>query len=114
MSAPTPPLDSLPAGSLCLKGHMYNGVGTTYGPVPGATLTASADELWIKGNLGDFHIPRAAVTKLQRGSLYPWFFRGVRIQHRIAGIPAVLRFNAMSGSTRELLAQLGALGFPIG
>ena len=114
MSAPTPPLDSLPAGSLCLKGHMYNGVGTTYGPVPGAALTASADELWIKGNLGDFHIPRAAVTKLQRGSLYPWFFRGVRIRHRAAGVPAEIQFQTMDGNTRVHLAQLRALGFPTG
>ena len=93
---------------------MDDGVGTTFGPVPGATLTVTPDELWLKGNRGDFRIPRAAVKKLSRSALYPWFFRGVRIQHHVAGIPTVLRFRAMSGSTRELLARLGTLGFPIG
>ena len=91
---------------------MDDGVGTTFGHVPGALLMVTPDELRLKGNRGDFRIPRTEVTKLTRSSLYPWFFRGVRIQHRITGIPAVLRFNALSVSTRELLTRLGALGFP--
>ena len=93
---------------------MHNGVGTTGGPVPGATLTATADELQIKGSLGDFRIPRTAMTKLHRGSLYPWFFQGVRIRHRIAGYPNTLLFQPIECSTRELLARLRALGFPTG
>lgn len=114
MSEPAKPLAPPPTGSLSLKGHMYNGVGTTGGPVPGATLTATADELQIKGNLGDFRIPRTAMTKLHRGSLYPWFFQGVRIRHRIASYPSTLLFQPMECSTRELLAQLRAMGFPTG
>ncbi len=93
---------------------MDDGVGTTFGHVPGALLMVTPDELRLKGNRGDFRIPRTEVTKLTRSSLYPWFFRGVRIHHRVPGLPPVLRFNAMSGSTRALLARLGALGFPIG
>ena len=98
--------------ALRLEGHMSNGVGATYGAEPCAVLTATADELWLKGNLGDFHIPRSAVVKLGRGLLYPWFFRGVRIRHSIAAFPPDLQFKPMVGRSREILAQLAALGFP--
>jgi hypothetical protein len=98
--------------ALILQGHMSDGIGATYGAEPCAVLTATADELWLKGNLGDFRIPRSAVVKLGRGQLYPWFFRGVRIRHSIAAFPPDLQFKPMAGRSREILAQLAALGFP--
>ena len=114
MPTPTPPPDPLPAGSLCLKGHMSDGVGTTFGPEPGATLTATPEELRLTGKRGDFRLPREAVAKLGRTSVYPWFFRGVRIRHRIAGYPETLQFLPMEGDTRQLLSRLRTLGFPAG
>jgi hypothetical protein len=93
-------------------GHMSDGVGATSGIAPGAVLSANADELWLKGNRGDFHIPRNAVVKISRGRFYPWFFRGLQIRHRIAGYPAELQFLPLEVGARGILAQLKALGFP--
>jgi len=93
---------------------MCDGVGTTAGPEPGAVLCANADEIWLKGRRGDFHLPRSAVVKVGRGRMYPWFFRGIRIRHNVAGYPAELQFGPFVGATRAILAQLKSLGYPTG
>jgi len=93
---------------------MCDGVGTTAGPEPGAVLCANADEIWLKGRRGDFHLPRNAVVRIGRGRMYPWFIRGIRIRHNVAGYPAELQFGPFVGTTRDILAQLKSLGFPTG
>ena len=92
---------------------MWDGVGATLGP-PRAVLSVNAEEIWLKGARGDFHIPRSEVVRLGRGSAYPWFFQGLRIRHRIARLPSDLQFRAMDGGTRGILAQLKAVGYPTG
>jgi hypothetical protein len=92
---------------------MWDGVAATYGP-PRAVLSANADEIWLKGRRGDFHLSRTAVVRVGRGPFYPWFFQGVRIRHNIAGYPLDLQFRAVDGGTRDILAQLKSLGFPAG
>jgi len=91
---------------------MSDGVAATFGPVPGAVLTANTDELWLKGNRGDFRIPRSAVVKIGRGGFYPWFFRGVGIRNNVKGFPAFLQFTPMDGKDRAIRDQLKSLGFP--
>jgi len=91
---------------------MSDGVGATSGINPCAVLSANADEIWLVGTRGDFRIQRSAVVKIGHGQFYPWFFQGVRIRHRIAGIPPDLQFKPILGRARDILAQLKALGFP--
>lgn len=93
---------------------MCDGVGTTAGSDPGAVLCANADEIWLKGRRGDFHLPKEAVVRIGRGRMYPWFFRGIRIRHNVAGFPTELQFGPFVGSTRDILTQLQSLGFPMG
>ncbi len=92
---------------------MWNGLGATRGN-PGAVLSANAGEIWLKGILGDFHISRNAVVKIGRAGMYPWLFRGVRIRHSIASYPSELQFGPSSARSRDIIAQLGSLGFPTG
>jgi hypothetical protein len=101
------------ANSLRWEGHMSDGAGSTFGAEPCAVLLVNADEIWLKGNRGDFHIPRKAVVRVGRGPMYPWFFRGIRIRHNIEKFPAYLQFRPMVGGIHEILTQLKALGFPI-
>jgi hypothetical protein len=96
------------------EGHMCDGVGTTGGSVPGAVLCANADEIWLKGLRGDFHFLRHAVVRIGRAGMYPWFFRGIRIRHNVAGYPSDLRFGPWSARSGDILAQLKSLGFPTG
>ena len=93
------------------EGHMCDGVGTTTGSEPGALLCANAEELWLKGRRGDFHLPRSAVVKVGRAGMYPWFFRGIRIRHRVSGYPAELQFGPFVGTSRSILTQLKSLGY---
>ncbi len=92
---------------------MADDVAATFGPEPGATLTATAATLHLKGNRGDFLLPLAAVVSIGRGGFYPWLFKGVRIRHRIAGFPKNLQFLDPATSSRDLLRQLGSLGYPV-
>lgn len=94
---------------------MANVVGNTVGHEPCAVLSANADEIWLKGTLGDFHIPRSAVTKIGRGGMYPWLFMCVRIHHNIPNLPWLLQFKPMKGAkTRDIVARLKLLGYPTG
>lgn len=92
---------------------MADDVASTFGPVPGAILQATADELWLKGNRGDFRIPRTAVVKIGRGSLYPWFFKGIRIRHSLSALPGNLQFLPLKSDTAQLSARLRTLGYPV-
>jgi hypothetical protein len=91
---------------------MSDGVGATYGHTPLALLSANAGELLLSGNRGTFRLPRAAVLRIGRGDLYPWFFGGIRIRHNIADFPEHLQFQPMVARSREILDQLRALGYP--
>lgn len=91
---------------------MSDDIAATFGPKPGAVLQASADELWIKGNRGDFRLPRQAIRRIGRGSLYPWLFKGVRIWHNQTGVPAKVQFLPLECDTAELLHRLQLLGYP--
>lgn len=93
---------------------MANDVGNTVGPEPAAVLSANADELWLKGTLGDFHIPRNAVTKIRRGGMYPWVFMCVWIRHAIPNYPSHLQFKALGVRSSDIIAQIKALGYPAG
>lgn len=94
------------------EGHMANDMSNTSGPEPAAVLAASTDEIWIKGPLGDHHIPRSAVKKIGRGGMYPWFFTSVRVQHTVPNIPEGLQFKALNARSRDIIAELKALGYP--
>ena len=100
--------------SLRWEGHMCDGVGTTAGPEPGAVLCANADEIWLKGRRGDFHLPRKAVIRIGRSRFYPWFFRGILIRHNVPGCPSDLKFGPWTTSSCEILLQLKSLGYPTG
>lgn len=96
------------------EGHMSDGVGTTYGAEPTAVLEAEAEELLLSGGRGTFRVPRTAITRITRGSFYPWFFGGIRIHHRAPGLPEHLLFKPMTARSREILGQLQSLGYPTG
>ena len=112
MHVPTNSVPPSSTGPLRLEGHMADDVAATFGPKPGAVLQATTDELWIQGNRGDFRIPRTAITAINRGGLYPWFFKGIRVRHSIDGLPRRILFLPFEGDTAALLNQLQALGFP--
>ncbi|MFT3828340.1 MAG: hypothetical protein QM691_01410 [Opitutaceae bacterium] len=92
---------------------MADDVASTFGPIPGATLTATSDALHLQGNRGDFLVPRSAIVRISRSGFYPWFFKGIRIRHQLPRFPRNLQFLHLSGPTRELLAALSTLGFPV-
>ena len=96
------------------EGNMSDGIGTTGGPGPGAVLCANADEIWLKGRRGDFHLPRKAVLRIGRSGFYPWFFRGILIRHNVPGCPSDLKFGPWTTSSCEILLQLKSLGYPTG
>jgi len=100
-------------GELRWPGHMADDVGSTYGPEPLASLTATSSELVLQGTRGTYRIPRTAVIKLGRGKMYPWFFKALRIRHRAAGVPADLQFQPLNLPWREVQAQLKSLGYPV-
>ncbi|MGH7946092.1 MAG: hypothetical protein ACREH8_03130 [Opitutaceae bacterium] len=106
-------LQSAAPGELRWPGHMSDDVGSTYGPEPLASLTATAETLVLSATRGTFRVPRSAVTKLGRGKMYPWFFKGLRIHHRVAGYPTDLQFQPLGIHWREVQAQLKALGYPV-
>ncbi len=91
---------------------MADDVAATYGPEPLATLTATPDELNLTSTRGNFRLPRAAITKLGRGSLYPWLFSAVRIHHDVPGYPRELQFKPLGTKAADLRVQLRALGYP--
>lgn len=99
-------------GEIKWHGHMADDVGSTYGPEPLATLTATANELVLSGTRGTFRMPRAAVARLCRGKMYPWFFSAMRIKHTVSGYPEDLQFKPQPGHWRDVLARLKSLGYP--
>ncbi len=101
-------------GSIQWRGQMSNDVGTTAGAKAYAILTASPEALELTGTLGTYRVPRSAVVRFYRGQLYPWFFRGFRIDHRAPDLPKNLQFCPTEARTRELLSKLKALGYPVG
>ncbi len=101
------------ADSLRWDGHMSDGVAATSGFTPGAELCANAEALWLKGARGDFFFHREGMMRIRRGGMYPWFFTGVRLQHRVGTYPEDIGFKPLAGNTRALLAQLQALGWPV-
>jgi hypothetical protein len=117
MPASHPPVPARSAcqpdtASLRCEGHMADDVAATYGAEPCAVLTATPDELWLKGNRGDFRLPRSAVVRIGRGGLYPWFFKGIRIRHQNAEFPSNIQFKELRGRTDDLIAQPKLLGYP--
>lgn len=92
---------------------MADDVAATYGPEPMATLVATASELVLSGSRGTYRVPRAAVTRIGRGKLYPWFFRAIRIHHNAAQLPRELQFKPLDSSRDEVKGQLRALGYPV-
>ena len=108
------PLPTLSANETRWLGHMADDVGSTYGPEPLAFLTASTDAIVLSGTRGTFRVPRAAVTKLGRGKMYPWFFSGLRIHHRVPGCPSDLQFKPLFAHWREVQVKLKSLGYPVG
>lgn len=94
-------------------GHICTDRAATSGQTPHATLTASAEALDLKSTLGDFHLPRTAVTQVHRGQLYPWFFAGIRIRHTLKGASKRLQFVPDAARSRDVLAALKTLGYPV-
>jgi hypothetical protein len=100
-------------GSRTWEGHMADDVGATYGSAPMAALSATTDALVLSGGRGNFRVPRAAVTKVGRGKLYPWLFAAVQIHHTVPGISRELQFKPLNVKPREVLDQLRTLGYPV-
>lgn len=92
---------------------MADDVAATYGPEPMAKLTATSDGLLLESTRGNFRIPKAAVTNIGRGKLYPWFFSGVRIQHAVAAFPKALQFKPLGVPAAEVFNGLRSLGYPV-
>jgi hypothetical protein len=95
------------------EGHMSDGIGVTQGPTPLAFLSATADELLLCGNRGSFRLARSSIRRIGRGGFYPWFFGSVRIHHNVRSSPAQLEFLPRGASTRDVLARLKSLGYPV-
>jgi hypothetical protein len=93
-------------------GHMATDIAATFGPDPFATLTATSEALVVSGTLGTFRVPRSAVKRIGRGTLYPWFFGAVRIHHNIPGFPDALQFKPIELKPREIIEQVAGLGYP--
>lgn len=93
------------------EGHMYDGIGATYGPEPMASLGASPQELSLIGSRGTFHLPRASVIKIGRGGFYPWCFGGVRIHHANQAYPKELVFKPLGVKEGVIIHRLRSLGF---
>jgi hypothetical protein len=110
---PTAPASAPEANTCRWDGHMSDGIGSTYGPAPLAHLSAGPEYLVLTGTRGNFLLPRSVVIKLGKGGLYPWFFRGIRIRHRIASFPEELLFKPMGIRERDILARLRELGYPV-
>lgn len=99
--------------SICRwEGHLSNGVGSTTG-TDLACLSAEANALVLSGTIGAYTLPRASVVKLGRGKMYPWFFAGISFQHKNPQCPEELQFKPVGVSSREVLARLRALGYPV-
>ena len=94
------------------EGHMSDDVAATFGPEPMAFLSATPDEIVLSGNRGTYQIPRAAVAKIGRGKMYPWFFSGVRIHHTIQRYPKELQFKPLGLHWRDVLRALREHGYP--
>jgi hypothetical protein len=93
---------------------MADDVAATYGPEPLASLVATTNELVLAGSRGTYRIPRAVVTKIGRGQLYPWFFAGLRVHHSAPGLPTELQFKPMGIHRDEVKRALHGLGYPTG
>lgn len=94
-------------------GHVSDDVGATSGPLPKASLTATAQELVVVCPRETYRVPRTAVVRIGRGNLYPWFFAGLRIHHNVPGLTKELQFKPMGRPTRELVQRLRVLGYPV-
>lgn len=91
---------------------MSDGSTATHGHAALATLTASANELIVSGQLGTFRIPRAAVTRIGRGKWYPWLFAGIVIYHKVPGCASALPSSAIGTLARGLRQKLADFGYP--
>jgi len=79
-----------------------------------ATLAATEAGLKLSGTLGDFKLSPTAVKCVKRAGFYPWLWGGIRICHCVPGYPQRLQFCPMGIRSRQVLAQLRALGFMTG
>jgi hypothetical protein len=100
------------ATAVTWQGHTTNGVGTTYGAEPMATLTATPDQISVECPLGDFTLPKGSVIRITRGRLYPWMFGGLRFVHNMGGVPDELQFKPSETSSKSILERLRELGYP--
>jgi hypothetical protein len=91
---------------------MADDVAGTYGTEPMAFLSATADEIILSGSRGNFRIPRANITRIGRGKLYPWLFKAVRLHHSVTNFPRDLQFKPIDGNWRQVKQSLQALGYP--
>lgn len=91
---------------------MANDGASTYGAEPLAFLSATADELVLSGTRGTFRIPRARVTRIRRGKMYPWFFSAVWIRHGMEAFPDDLQFKPLGADWRHVVETLRGLGYP--
>lgn len=94
------------------EGHMSDDVAATFGPEPMAFLSATRDEIVLSGTRGTYRLSRSNIVKIRRGKMYPWFFSGVRLQHRVEGFPSTLQFQPSKQHWREVAQALRELGYP--
>ena len=83
----------------------------TSGPQPRATRVATEGALKLSGSLGDFKLSASAIKCIKRAGFYPWLWGGIRLCHSVPGYPLRLQFCPMRVRSRQVLAQVQALGF---
>lgn len=91
---------------------MADDVAATYGPEPTAFLSANQDELVLSGERGTHRWRRDHVRAIAGGRMYPWFWRGIRIQPVDAKLPEV-QFKPEGVSRAEIRERLRQLGYPV-
>lgn len=93
------------------RGCAWIGQRTPENSVPSDLLVANEDRLTITCGVGEFNFRPGKVLRIERAGLFPWFWRGIVIEHRMPSYPLHIGFLPAEESTRELLQQLERYGY---
>ena len=77
----------------------------------GDQLIANERLLTIQCGVGQFNFRPGKVLHIERAGAFPWFWRGLMIEHRMPGYPLRIGFLPGTSSTRQVLEQLVRLGY---
>ena len=77
----------------------------------GDQLLADENLLTIKCGVGQFNFRPGKVLHIERAGAFPWFWRGIMIEHRMPGYPFRIGFLPGAASTRQVLQRLERYGY---